>query len=213
MNMTLGKPLGKKNGAPARGKLPAKRTVNLAMAGVETMNMKAAAVGIVLIVAAAVLFGKFAVADRLAAVNRAQRRVAEANSELQQTYDKIASFGDIEDVYAHYTYAGMTEEELSLVERADVIRVIEEELGSKEADSSWSLTGNVLTLTVTGNSLQEINLLARRLEEHELVELCTVTNAAMNDTGTSRSQSALPAGTVRANIIAYLVSEEEGGSQ
>ena len=40
------------------GKLPVKRSINLAVAGVKKMNIAGAVIGIVLIVAAAAAFGK-----------------------------------------------------------------------------------------------------------------------------------------------------------
>ena len=60
-----------------RGKMPSKRTINLAQIGVERIDPKLAAAGIILIILAAALFSKFLVVDRLMAMYR-------ANSEVRQ---------------------------------------------------------------------------------------------------------------------------------
>ncbi|MDO4417073.1 MAG: hypothetical protein Q4C02_02205 [Eubacteriales bacterium] len=202
---------------PVRGKLPVKRTINLAEIGVERIDPRAAAAGIILIVIAAVLFSKFLVTDRLYAMFRAQGQAKSLQTELDAQYAKIQAYGNIEDEYAHYTFSGMTKEELSLVERSKVIHIVERELGNENSASSWTLSGNILTVTVTGKDLQEVNQLARRLETYDLVNMCTVTTAVKEDLNAKKMTSARAAEVVtdeegkivRANIIAYLQNEPE----
>ena len=210
MALQLRKAGGGNTKAVSRGKLPDKRTINLATAGVETMNMKAATAGIILIVAAAVLFSKFAVADRLIEISRAGRRVSELQSRLDDAYGIIGSYSGLEDDYAHYTYSGMTEEELSLVERADVIEMLDKELAGREESSSWTLSGNILTVTVTGDNLQELNMIARNLESYDLVSMCSVSTAVKQEREIAGNRQDPDAGKVRANIIAYLSESGEG---
>ena len=192
------------------GKLPVKRSINLAAAGVKKMNIAGAVIGIVLIVAAATAFGKFAVADRLIAMNKAEHRVTTLKTRLDDTYKEIASYQNVESDYAHYTFSGMTQEELSRAERSDVIRMLEKELVSERETSSWTVSGNTLTLTVYENSLQEVNELARRLETYDIVSLCAVSNAAKDERTNGRSTED---GKVKAYIIAYLVENGEGGTK
>ena len=199
---------GKTRSLPVKGKLPVKRTINLATAGMKPMNIKAAVLGIVLIIFAAGAFGKFAVADRLIAMNREQQKASSLQSQLNGLYAEIASYSGIEDEYAHYTWSGMTEEELSRVARPEIIRMIEKELADKGEAVSWTLSGNILTLTVAGSSLQEVNEMARTLEGYDIVSLCTVTTAVKDDKETASTD-----GKVRANIVAYLENAEEGGAK
>ncbi len=53
---------------PSRGHLPVKRTINLIGINEKPIDIKLAIPGIILILIAAFLIGKFAVADRLIAV-------------------------------------------------------------------------------------------------------------------------------------------------
>ncbi len=192
------------------GKLPVKRSINLAAVGVKKMNIAGAVIGIVLIVAAAVLFGKFAVADRLSAMNKAERRVTEMKGRLDEVYRDIASMQNVESDYAHYTFSGMTKEELSRAERSEVITMLENELTAERETSSWTVSGNILTLTVSEDSLETVNNLARRLETYDIVSLCTVSNAEKDEKTNGRNADN---GKVRAYIIAYLNETGEGGAK
>ena len=210
---------GKKTGKKKiiRGKMPQKRSINLALVGVERIDPKLALAGSLIVLLLAAMFSKFLVADRLSAMYRESAQVAALRTQLSQEYDKVASFGSIADEYAHYTYSGMTEEELSLVDRADVIRMIKEGTENNREVESWSLRGNVVTLTVSGRDLQEINQLARRLEQFDLVNTCTVTAASKEDIQAQGSSGPEDGSSiVRANIIVFLQSEdtdeEEGAS-
>ena len=189
--------------------MPQKRSINLALVGVERIDPKLALAGSLIVLILAAMFSKFLVADRLAAMNRESAQVAALRTQLSQEYDKVASFGSIADEYAHYTYSGMTEEELSLVDRAAVIRMIKEGTENNREVESWSLRGNVVTLTVSGRDLQEINQLARRLEQFDLVNTCTVTAASKEEIQAKGSSGPEDGSSVvRANIIVFLQSEE-----
>ena len=192
-----------------RGKMPQKRSINLALVGVERIDPKLALAGSLIVFLLAAMFSKFLVADRLAAMYRENDHVAALRTQLAQEYDRAAAFGSIADEYAHYTYSGMTEEELSLVDRADVIRMIKEGTENNREVESWSLRGNVVTLTVSGRDLQEINQLARRLEQFDLVNTCTVTAASKEEIQAQGSSGPEDGSSVvRANIIVFLQSEE-----
>ena len=202
---------GKKTGKKKiiRGKMPQKRSINLAPVGVERIDPKLALAGSLIVFLLAAMFSKFLVADRLAAMYRENDHVAALRAQLSQEYDKVAAFGSIADEYAHYTYSGMTEEELSLVDRADVIRMIKEGTENNREVESWSLRGNVVTLTVSGRDLQEINQLAIRLEQFDLVNTCTVTAASKEDIQAQGSSGQEDGSSiVRANIIVFLQSED-----
>ena len=195
-----------------RGKMPSKRTINLAQIGVERIDPKLAAAGIILIILAAALFSKFLVVDRLMAMYRANSEVQQMQTNLEAEYSRIAGFGGLEEEYAHYTYAGMTQEELSLVDRAQIINMIQRETENADNEISWSVSGNILTLTVAGRDLQEINMIARRLEGYDLVDTCTVTTATKEDAQRARSSTEVYGdNVVRANITVYLRSETEVG--
>ena len=157
------------------------KCINLAMAGVEKKHYALALPALILIILGAAAFGKFAVADRLIEVSRQQSIVSQLQSQVDDANTYIASMGDLQEIYAHYTYQNFTAEEVSYMNRPDVMQMIQDIVISSVKVGSWSLDGNQLVLPVTGASLEDINRLAQKLNEQELVEYCTVTTATTDN--------------------------------
>lgn len=197
---------------PGRRNLPVKRSINLASTGVKkTVHARTALPAVVLIIVAAVLLSKFLVVDRLLDMSRAQGEVAALQSQLDADYKRLSTFGEMTDEYAHYTYSNMTAEEMARTDRLEVLDLIQRVVLPQAVVSSWSVSGNILTLDIARQSLQDINLLAQRLNEEPLVNFCTVTTAATKNTS-NRNQPQNVAETVTGQIVVYLNStgkEEE----
>ena len=194
-----------------RTRLPAKRSINLAQVNVKRINWWAAAPLILLIVAAAVAFGKFAVADRFAAVSAARAEVRSLQTQLDEGYAKIEAYGDLNERYAHYTYSGMTKEELERVDRVEVMELLRRGVLSKMSLDTWSVSGNVLTLSVSGKTLQEINMMMQSLLTEDMVDYCSVSTAQTStENGAAEGEENE---TVSAIVIIYLknATEEANG--
>ncbi len=190
-----------------RGRLPSKRSINLATVGVKKTNWPLTILAMVLIVAGALAFGKFLVYDRLETVTAAQHRTAEVQRQIDEGYAKIESYGELNDIYAHYTYSGFTEEERARVKRADAMDLLDRVVFPRTDVQAWSLSGNVLTLSIEGSTLQEINETVQALLADELVTFCSVRTAATaTESGVIQNES--ETGTVTANIAIDLQATE-----
>ncbi len=198
----------KKTKAPARGRLPVKRTINLATVGEKPVNPFIAVPAIVLIVVAAALFSKIAVIDRMVKVSQAQAEVSYLQSQIDAGYERIESFGELVEEYAHYTYSGMTEEELQRVDRDDVMEMLQRVVLPEAQVETWTLVGNELNLPITDTTLQKINLLVQQLNQEPMVDFCTVSTAATNDRNGSQVVSDANA-RVTAQVTVYLKQVEE----
>ena len=172
------RPLG---GRRRKGSLPVKRVINLAEVDKKTIDLRIAIPAILLILAAAFLFGKFAVADRLIAVNRAEGEVAAAQRELDAAYQRLDSFGELTELYAHYTYSGMTDEEIHRTDRAEILNLLRNVVLPDVEVSAWNVKGNTLNITMTAGTLEEINHTVQKVNGNELVDFCTVSNAKTNE--------------------------------
>lgn len=200
-------------------KLPVKRSLNLAGVLNKKLNWGIGIPAILVILALAAAFGKFAVLDRLNAVSEAEGRAAQVRTQLDAAYERMDSFSTVADEYAHYTYSGMTEEELSRVDRVAIIDLFNRVVLPRASLNYWSVSGNVMRMNVTGGSLQEINMMARALEEEDMVEFCTVSTAETDDQYPSYSRPVTDetdetdenAG-VTANLMVYLTPVGEEGS-
>lgn len=230
-----------------RGRMPSKKTINLVLREESSINPVQAILGILIIVVLAGLFSKYLVADRLLAMNASAGKVTQLQNDLEKAKSALGGFGDIETTYAHYTMAGMTQAEQSLVDRALVLALMERTL--PEAPSlekllalttrvgalfdryydrridltefnrqllkilwevfppqytirSWSVTGNLLTMDVTGNTLRTLNNLARTIESNAIVDSCTIL--------TARKDKQLElGGVVDARLVVYLQQPKE----
>ena len=68
--------------------------------------------------------------------------------------------------------------------------------------SSWSVTGNTLTINLNGETLQQINLIVQQLEAEDMVNFCTVNTANTKDN--ARLVLTENLGPVKARVMAYL---------
>ena len=199
--MAFGKKAENKSGGK-RGKLPTKRSINLAMSDEKPVTLKIGIPAIILILLAAFAFGKFAVADRLVAVSRAEAQVSALQSELNAAYDKLNSFGELTEIYAHYIYSGMTQDEISRADRGSAIAMIRRLILPRGEVSSWTLSGNTLTVNMTVQDLRTVNRTVQDIESDAHVNFCTVNTAATTD-----KTKAIEA--VNARITIYLNPPEE----
>ena len=202
-----------KNGrSRRRGAIPVKRSINLADIGQKPIKLGIAIPAILLILIAAVAFSKFAVADRLIAVSRAEGEVATLRSELDAGYRRLDSFGELTDLYAHYTFSGMTDEEVHRTDRAAVLNLIRDVVLPRVSVDSWSLKGNVLTIDMTGDTLQTINRTVQQIEASDIVSFCTVNTARTNDNTQNNIRSEADRlneiASVTAQVVVYLNPDE-----
>ena len=179
--------------------MPSKRSINLVQADENRISVWKAVPAILLIIALAALFSKYMVADRLIAVSRAQSATEQVRQNLGKALEKIDEFGPLEETYAHYTYADMTQAELDQVDRTEVLRLVGEILPAGEATKLWSVSGNVLTVEMSGSSLETLNQLAHQMEQDPIVDSCSITTANKN-----LLQQQLPEEDVWARFIVYL---------
>ncbi len=164
-----------------RGRLPVKKSINMAVVGQKKTKISTAILAVILIIVAAAAISKFLVMDRLAEVDREQKKVRDLRTQLSEANAKLDSFGELKEKYAHYTFADMTSEELKRVERSDVVELIERVVLPAAELKSWTVKQNELTLNVTLDTLQDTNMLAQVLSEEAMVDFATVKNAVTNE--------------------------------
>ncbi len=194
--------------------LPTKQTINLADHNAKPLKLGIVIPLIVLLALCVAAAGKFAVYDRFMQVVAAQSQVYQLRAELNLANDKLASFDELSDMYAHYTYSGMTAKELSRVDRARIVVLIQKVVIPEVIVYNWSVSENMLTMNVTGSSLQALNLLVQRLNDEDIVDFSSLRNAQKSDTtsATSGTEEEETKMDVTAQIVAYLVVPEEDQS-
>ncbi len=189
----------------ARGKAPTKTDINFADLGVKHSRWYLAVLGIIVILLAAAAIAKFAVIDRLAEVDLARSEASVVQAQLDLCNARIESYGELNDQYAHYTYSGMTAEELGRVDRVEVVSLLERVVYPRTDVTDWSLTGNKLSLTIQGRTLQKINDTVQKLQADSMVDYWEVNTATTGE----KARNADKEEKVSANIVIYLQKPEE----
>ena len=191
------------------GGMPTKRTINLATVGEKRINWVLTIPGILLVLLLVAIFCNFAVVRRYDVLDRERWALNTLTMELMQARREEAELAYVEERYAHYTFSGMTEEEMARASRVDLMGMLWRQIMDKYDMDSWSVSGNRVTVSVYAKTLQEINLLAESLMHEEMVDYCTVTNAATYDQYASSAVEAEEEGEgqerVHANLILYLI--------
>ena len=189
-----------------------KKQINLALAGQKKKHYWVAVPAIGGIVVVAGVIGKVAVADRLVQMSEAQSAVSQMQQQVDDITAYIDSFGDLQETYAHYTYQGLTGDELSFLNRPEVLKLMTDIIFPKVMVSSWSVSGNQLSLPVTGENLSDINSLVQELEQEPIVDYCNVMTAVTD--GNTETEAA--ADKVTGQIVIYLLDpltvQEQDGS-
>ena len=164
--------------------IASKTTLNLAIR--EKTWLKSAWVipAMAAIVLAALLVGKFAVADRLGQVVAAQREVDRLRQAVADTRAEFSDYDEVEEQYNQYTYKDF---DRTLADRMDILDLIEKEIFPVCTVERLALAEKRLDLSLQGPTLENNSQLINRLEANDLVdEVWISTSTATEENGVIR---------------------------
>lgn len=157
---------------------PSKTTLNLCMKEKSPWRPGRVVPTFTALALAVVLFGKFAVADRLAQVSREQQVLAGLAAQVQALEEATADYDAVLEEYGRYSVGWMTDEEKAAVDRVDLLDLIEQELMSAAAVQQFSVTGNVLSVSLAGVTLEDTSRIVQRLYTWPEVQSVSVYTAS-----------------------------------
>ena len=164
-------------GGMSRGKMPSKTSINLVPEKESIFTSKKALPVIIGTIIIAVLLIGLLVVRPLVQLTSANAEVKRLTAELDEANATIKELGYVEEEYAHYTTDGMTEEELTRANRVKVMKLVEDAVVNTGVVKSWNLSGNIMSLEVSGASLAELNQIAAALEKESIVDRCVISTA------------------------------------
>lgn len=173
----------KKLRAPVRkrqGPLPTKATMNLAFHESSfrlSRVLPAAVVG----VAALLVFTKLAILNPLDQKAAAYEALGARQAQMQLVTAKLAGYNDLAAQYGRYSYGWMTSTESSLVDRMQVIALIEDKISSAATIADFAVNNNALTVNMSGVTLDQTSAIVSDLESSPLVSSVTVYTAKASD--------------------------------
>ena len=159
---------------------PSKKTMNFVHHKSGFNPRKVLPLLAVLLVAAA-LFVKFGILDPTAKKTAALSELSVKQEQLALITQKLSGYDALADQYGRYSYGWMNETEVSMVSRMDVLALVEEKIVPAAVIENIAVNNNVLTLNISGLTLEQASGVVRSLEESALVESASVYNAVAED--------------------------------
>ncbi len=155
---------------PAKGKkqtAPVKRTLNLAFKEKSTIDWRKAVVGVLVVLILAGVFAKFAVMDRFDKLEKAEADLAAMKAHLDETREAYADYDAVREQYNRYNYTGYDK---TIVDRLDVLDILERQIFPVCNVTSMSVSGATVTLSLADLDLNQVSHLIVMLEAEPLVE-------------------------------------------
>ena len=181
---------------------PSKVTLNLAMREKSPFRPSRLLPPLLLLIIAAALFGKFAVADRLSQVGAAQRALSQLEQRRDELVQATQGYEELLEEYDRYSIHWMSDDEKALVLPSDMLDLMEQELMPYSQVQSASFTGNTLSLQLGGITLEDTSKIVQRL--YQLPQVVNVSvYTASSKTETARNASV--------SMAITMTSTQEGG--
>lgn len=159
---------------------PTKGTMNLAF---HESNFRPSRVFPVIAAVAVVLLvcTKFGVLDQMDKKAAAYAALGEKQSQMQQLTVHLAGYDKLAAQYGRYSYGWMTETEASLLDRMQVMTIIEEKIAPAATIADFAINNNALTVNISGVTLDQTSALVNELELSPLVYSVSVYTAKADD--------------------------------
>lgn len=156
-----------------RSAVASKKTMNLAFHE-SSINPKKLIPLVLAIIVASLLFVKFGFIDQNNKKLAALDELSQKQTTLAAINVKLAGYDELAAQYGRYSYGWMTEKESSLVDRMDVLKILEEIMDRTAIIEDFAVNNNILAVNISGLTLDQTSALVHELEEDELVQDVTV---------------------------------------
>jgi len=167
MASKLSLPFGKKNAAPVA---PTKTTMNLAIREVNEADRKSNIAIVVIVALAVILLGKFGFWDVYSEWQTANDRKNAAQQEVEDAQMLLLTYQQTADRYSHYFNAFLTDEELALLDRIELLDMLQTELYKDAKMLSLSVHDDEVVTQFSGVTLQQAGILQAQLLQHPMVK-------------------------------------------
>ena len=159
---------------------------------------------LLLLIVLSAVFGKFAVADRLVKVERAQSELAALQQRKANLTVSTAWYEELSEKYARYSTGWMTEDEQAAVTRMEMLSMVESELMPGSRVLCESASGNVLSVELSGVTLEDTSRFVQNLYQRP-----DVTNVAVYTASTKDE----PGAQATVSLVITMTHVSEGGGQ
>lgn len=163
-----------------RNAVASKQTMNL-MYHETPVDYRKLVPAAALVVIALAVFLKFGFLDPMAAKSAANKELRAQQQTLDSMSARLNDYNELADLYGRYSYGWMTEEESSLVDRMEVLSILETVIDPFASIVNVALNGNVASVNISGLSLDQTSQLVHDLEALSLIKSATVYSVKSED--------------------------------
>ncbi|MGE4485892.1 MAG: hypothetical protein AB7C97_12370 [Oscillospiraceae bacterium] len=168
-------------------KFPEKASLNLVIKE-HTENSPSRVIPLFFVLTVIILlFARFAVIGPLMKVATVNKAAARAEDNLATIQAYTAGYDAVSAEYARYSDGGFTADELSLVDRLDVLSLVEDELMKYGRVESMSAVQNTITVKLSDVTLEDVSSIILNLGKNDLVSGVNVSNAGTVENSASAS--------------------------
>ena len=183
---------------------PAKRSMNLFYKPDRTTKPATVALYVFFVLVCLLGLSKFLVYDVWMETVQAQQTLAAAEQQRNGLLLELKDYNEVRERYSRYS---ATEEERALIDRMEVLALLDEAVGSTADMDTMSINGSTVQLQFSGVTLAQTAQIVRALEESPIVAFTTVNTAAT----TTQSEVADISAPVQAAMLIQLQKEVEEG--
>ena len=161
-------------------KVPSKKTMNFCHHQ-SSFSVKRMIPVILVLILLAVAFVKIGILDQISKKVALYEELAAKQMQLSTIQASLSGYNDVADQYGRYSYGWLNENEINLVSRMDILKMVEDMIAPNCGIENLAMNGNVLTMNIHGLTLHQASDLVISLESHPLVKSATVYNAVAEE--------------------------------
>lgn len=152
-------------------------------------------------------FTKFGVIDKISEASAAEAAYNEVQRQITELKEQNADYDKVKKDYSHYGLGYLDDTEILLVDREDVLDLLDKYVLKNADIKTLAVTDNTVTLTVEKTRLNAISSIVKELEADPDVAFVTV-----NVAGTDREVNA-GSGNKQVTATMYIELVPNGGEQ
>lgn len=157
-----------------------KTTMNFARRE-SSFNVKKMIPVILILAVAIALFVKFGVIDQLDKKLAAYNEIAEKQAVIDEMEMKLTGYDELYAKYGRYSYGWMDDNEVNTIDRIEILKLVESKVMRSARIDDISINGDVITMNLSGITLQNTSDIVKALEQDELVKSVAVYSATAQD--------------------------------
>lgn len=152
-------------------------------------------------------FTKFGVIDKISEASAAEAAYNEVQRQINELKEQNADYDKVKKDYSHYGLGYLDDTEILLVDREDVLDLLDKYVLKNADIKTLNVTDNTVTLTVEKTRLNAISSIVKELEADPDVAFVTV-----NVAGTDRDVNT-GSGNKQVTATMYIELVPNGGEQ